>query len=200
MSYQECILASASPRRHEILSWLGIEHTVIPSKAEEPRITNVENLIQVSEFKAKDVYAQQLVIASEAKPSTTGWLILAADTIVYTSATRILGKPRDAAEAASMLEELSGNKHQVSTAITLMQPDGTMRSAVETTVIYFRQLSRKEIQNYIAEYKPYDKAGAYAIQEPASLFIERIEGCYSNVVGLPVALLLKTLEQYYSTR
>ncbi len=187
----QLILASASPRRHEILTRLGIEHEVIASKAEEPRISNVEELISVSEFKARDVYAHTK--GSFALRAQDDYLILSADTIVYTSPTRILGKPQDADEAFNMLQELSGTKHQVSTAITLMNAGGTMRSAIETTTIYFRKLSIEEIQNYISQYKPYDKAGAYAIQEPAALFIEKMEGCYSNVVGLPIPLLLREL-------
>ena len=180
------ILASASPRRSEILKLLGLDFTVIPSKTGEPRISDPSLITSISEFKARDVYQQ---ISGK---QSNNWIILAADTIVYLD-TEILGKPKDQQEAQEMLTKLSGKTHKVATAITLMKLDGSYHSAVETTTVIFRNISQEEIINYINKYQPYDKAGAYAIQEPASLFIERIEGCYSNVVGLPVTLLLKEL-------
>lgn len=191
------ILASASPRRSEILKNIGLEFTVMPSKAEEPRISDPSLITSVSEFKARDVYAQlnqnsSLQLQAQKRDYGHVFAILSADTIVYLD-KEILGKPKNQQEAQEMLTKLSGKTHKVATAITLMKSDGSYHSAIETTTVKFRPITQQEIMNYIENYKPYDKAGAYAIQEPASLFIERIEGCYSNVVGLPVTLLLKEL-------
>lgn len=172
------ILASASPRRQELLSQLGTPFTVLPADIDErhhageaPR----DYVMRMSRTKAQKV-AQQYPEA---------W-VLGADTIV-TIDDRILGKPKDAADAAAMLGSLSGRVHAVMTGLALVQ-HGRGYAAVETvsTHVYFRTLSEADIATYIAAKKPFDKAGAYAIQDQEGVFVERYEGCYTNVVGLPV--------------
>ena len=196
------ILASASPRRAEILSRLALDFIVHASPKAEPLITDIDELENLAKFKAEAVHEELLrtgKINSEGVRNSNNiynkdWLILAADTIVHLDNNIILGKPKDSKEAVEMLSRLSGRKHQVSSAICLMGANGRLKCSREETIIYFRKLSQEEIINYVREFQPFDKAGAYAIQEAASLFIARIEGCYSNVVGLPVGLLLNELE------
>lgn len=180
------ILASASPRRHELLSQLGTPFTVLPADIDEqyhageaPR----DYVMRMSRTKAQEV-AQQYPDA---------W-VLGADTIV-TIDHRILGKPKDAADAAAMLSSLSGRVHAVMTGLALVQ-HGQGYTAVETvsTRIYFRVLSEADILAYIATKKPFDKAGAYAIQDQDGVFVERYEGCYTNVVGLPVQRTVAMLQ------
>ncbi|ETX04138.1 MAG: hypothetical protein ETSY2_30555 [Candidatus Entotheonella gemina] len=172
------ILASASPRRQALLSQLGTPFTVLPADIDErhhagevPR----DYVMRMSRTKAEHV-AQQYPEA---------W-VLGADTIV-TIDERILGKPKDAADAAAMLRSLSGRVHDVMTGLALVH-HGQGYEALETvsTRIYFRSLSEADISTYIAAKKPFDKAGAYAIQDQDGVFVEQYEGCYTNVVGLPL--------------
>jgi septum formation protein len=132
--------------------------------------------------------AEQKALAVTAAPDET---VLGADTTVVIG-DRLLGKPEDAAEAVRMLEALSGQCHQVLTGICLRGPSGMVRDFAATRV-WFTSMTPREIQDYVASGEPLDKAGGYAIQGLGSKFIERIEGCYFNVVGLPVALIYKHL-------
>jgi septum formation protein len=118
--------------------------------------------------------------------------VLGADTTVVLDG-EVLGKPRDAQEAAAMLGRLSGRSHRVLTGVCLISPEGRTETAVETTTVEFRALSRAEIDRYVASGEPMDKAGAYAIQGGAGAFVTRIEGDFDNVVGLPVALVAQLL-------
>ncbi len=172
------ILASASPRRQELLSQLGTPFTVLPADIDErhhageaPR----DYAMRMSRTKAQHV----------ARQHPDAW-VLGADTIV-TMDNRILGKPKDAADAAAMLSSLSGRVHTVMTSLAVLQ-HGRAYMAVDTvnTLVHFRHLSESDITGYIATGEPFDKAGAYAIQGHASVFVDRYEGCYTNVVGLPV--------------
>jgi septum formation protein len=183
VSIQErLLLASASPRRREILQSLGFEFEILPSEVDESEVPwndPVSGARLLAEIKA--------VGAQASRPRKT---IIGADTIVLCEG-KVMGKPGDAAEAVQMLERLSGRMHEVVTGIAVIHPPNIRIVEAESTKVYFRRLLDSEISRYIGTGEPFDKAGAYAIQGYASAFIEKIEGCYFNVVGLPVARLFK---------
>ena len=173
-------LASKSPRRHEILHGLHIPFEYIESPYEE-KISDVENLIP-EEKSAKLASLKAMYAAS----SLTSGLVIGADTIVV-DGNEILGKPKDRNDAKRMLKELSGKEHRVISGIALVDvSNNKIYSHSEITYVYFRNLSEKDIETYLNTDEPYDKAGAYGIQGHAGLFVEKIEGCYFNVVGFPV--------------
>jgi septum formation protein len=180
------ILASASFRRAEILRAAGIPFTVLSSAVDEtpyPGETPHDLVQRLASAKA------ELVAARAVGPA----IIIAADTVV-TLEGRILGKPRSSDDARHMLERLSGRTHAVVTGVALVRlPDVEQLSFVESTLVHFAALSEQEITRYLSSGEPYDKAGAYAIQGRAGRFIPRIEGCYFNVVGLPLARLQHSL-------
>jgi septum formation protein len=182
------ILASASPRRAEILRDAAIHFTVLSSAVDEtpvPGESPHDYVQRVADAKA------ELVAARAVGPA----IIIAADTVV-TLDGRIIGKPHSTEDARQLLEKLSGRKHSVITGVTLIRlPDAERRGFVETTHVHFSVLSHDEITRYLATEEPYDKAGAYAIQGRAGRYIPRIEGCYFNVVGLPLARLTETLAE-----
>lgn len=183
----DIILASASPRRRELLSLIFNDYKVVPSEFDEETVPADlkprEHVVYSSLMKARDV----------AKRNCDS-LIIGADTIVVID-DRILGKPKDSSDAARMLRLLSGRKHQVITGLTLIQ-NNLERSSFECTDVNFRKLSDQIISRYIACGEPMDKAGAYAIQGYGSVLIESIAGCYFNVVGLPLYKLSKMLEEF----
>jgi nucleoside triphosphate pyrophosphatase len=178
------ILASASPRRLELLRAGGIHPEVRPADVDE----------SVHAGEPAEVYACRLArekalavsIQSPDRP------VLGADTVVVVNGL-ILGKPRDSDDATRMLRLLSGRRHDVITGVALVAPDGAsgprVDSRAETTAVEFAPLSDGEIEWYVASGEPMDKAGGYAIQGLASRFVTRVEGSYSNVVGLPIALV-----------
>lgn len=173
------ILASASPRRRSLLEEQGIPFEVHVSGIEErpwPGEPPASYALRNASDKARAVRA--------ARGDSERARILSADTIVVLD-DRILEKPVDAADAARMLESLSGRLHEVITGLVLLEPDGERGRAVRTRV-RFRTLSAGEIERYVASGEPMDKAGAYAIQGGAADFVAAIEGSYTNVVGLPV--------------
>ena len=178
------ILASASPRRAEVLRDAGIAFDVRPSEIDETRRPgeSAQKLVaRLAEAKAR--------AASLAQRREGNCIVIGADTIVEMD-DEIFGKPRDAAHAAEMLGALSGRTHQVLSGIFLLRTaDYATRSAIESTSVTFATLDRAEIENYVATGEPLDKAGAYAIQGHAGRYITKIEGCYFNVVGLPLARL-----------
>ena len=179
------ILASASPRRREILSLAGYTFEVVTSDADEsfPEGTPPERaVIELAQRKAEAV--------AVLRPSDT---IVSADTVVYCDG-RILGKPADAQDAFEMLSLLSGREHSVFTGVTLLTPDREVTFSVETRV-KFRELCEEEIRGYIATGEPLDKAGAYGIQGRGALLAERIDGDFFNVVGLPVSRLNTVLRE-----
>jgi septum formation protein len=181
MDKPEWILASASPRRKEILQQLGMQFHVDPSNAPEPprnpHETPARYALRVACLKAAEV----------AKRHPVG-LILAADTIVVLQ-NSVLGKPRDREDAHHMLKNLSGRWHEVLTGICLMDCyRNHMHSASSRSRVHFRRMSSVEIDWYLNTHEYRDKAGAYGIQGYAALFIDRIEGCYFNIVGFPVAV------------
>ncbi len=178
------ILASSSPRRAEVLRDAGIAFDLRPSDVDETRRPGepAQKLVaRLAEAKAR---AASLAVRGEGD-----FIVIGADTVVELDG-EIFGKPRDAAHAAEMLGMLSGRTHHVLSGVFLLRiPDGATRSAVESTSVTFAPLDRAEIESYVATGEPLDKAGAYAIQGHAGRHIARIEGCYFNVVGLPLARL-----------
>lgn len=192
------ILASKSPRRQEILKNLGIKFEVLVSNFDEKNITSNDfpNIIQYVKELAlnKGLY----VLEKINKELKYEYFIISADTIVVLE-DKILGQPSDETNAKEMLKMLSGKKNQVITGLTLIYMHNDKKEILTTfeiTDVYFKQLTDYEIDRYIKTKEPLDKAGAYGIQGKASLFIEKIDGCYFNVVGLPVMKLSKLFEQF----
>jgi len=178
------VLASASERRREILERLGFEFEVFVTGVNEDGI-----LCPHPTGFAMLAAGRKASEAHEARPDAT---IIAADTIVVCGEAR-LGKPSDGADAAGMLRLLSGRRHEVITGVSVFGPDGTCIGGFEQTHVYFRELSERVIARYIETGEPFGKAGAYAIQGYAASFVEKIDGCYFNVVGLPVNRLFRLL-------
>lgn len=185
------ILASASPRRAEILRNAGFDFEVVPVHADEslrPGEAATDYVRRLAEEKAR-IVARQL--AKDAAGDST--FIIAADTVVVID-NEILGKPSSAANARDMLHRLSGKTHEVYTGLSVLRGNAS-RTVVEMTRVTFVTLSKQEIEDYIATGEPFDKAGAYAIQGQGGNFISRIEGCYFNVMGLPLARLYAILRE-----
>jgi septum formation protein len=182
------ILASASVRRAEILRAAGFSFVVVSSAIDETAFPGESALHLVQRL--ADAKAE-LVAARAVGPA----IVMAADTEVALEG-RVFGKPRSSEDARHMLEKLSGRTHSVVTGVTLIRlPDAERRTFVETTQVHFGVLSDEELTHYVATGEPHDKAGAYAIQGYAGRFIPRIEGCYFNVVGLPLARLCRALNE-----
>jgi septum formation protein len=182
------ILASASPRRAQILRDAGIPFSVLSSAVDETPIPGETPAQMVGRLAAAKA---ELVAARAIGPA----IVMAADTTVALDGV-ILGKPRTSDDARHMLQQLSGRTHSVISGISLIRlPDAEKREFVEITQVHFATLSEDEITQYLASGEPFDKAGAYAIQGLAGRFIPRIEGCYFNVVGLPLARLCKELTE-----
>ena len=180
----QLILASASPRRKELLGLFRIPFTIRVADIDEamdPGKPPFEEVSRVSRLKA---------LAVNREPED---VVIAADTIVVCEG-RVLGKPRTEEEAAQMLALLSGRDHQVMTGCTVLR-GAAAETFTEVTDLHFRSLSRKEIEHYVATGEPMDKAGAYGIQGGAALFCQRMSGDYYNVMGLPVCRLGEVLKQ-----
>jgi nucleoside triphosphate pyrophosphatase len=181
------ILASASPRRRELLRDAGFNFEVRPSQIVE----EIQQGELPEDFVRRTAREKALQIAAS---SPRGGLVLGADTVVVIDG-QTLGKPSDPQDATRMLRLLSGRTHQVHTGICLVRaPDSIEALKHETTLVTFRELDEEEIRQYVESGEPSDKAGAYAIQGLASKFVTRISGCYSNVVGLPIALVYEILK------
>ena len=182
------VLASASPRRRALLEMFHPENLVIvPARGEEaphPELRPDELVTELSRCKAAEVAAR--FAAEDA-------VVIGADTVVVLDGA-VLGKPADAADAARMLRALSGRAHTVFTGVTVIRGGRTLSDAVRTEVV-FRPLSADEIARYIATGEPMDKAGAYGAQGYASLFVERLEGDFFNVMGLPLCALGNLLKR-----
>ncbi len=182
------ILASSSPRRRELLTQAGIPFVVMPGDVDEENAdisgTPAQKAQQLAYLKAMDVARGK------------SGIILGADTIVVCD-DEIFGKPADADDARRMLRKLSGREHLVITGIALINTStGRVSTGYETTKVRFSSLSDREIEAYIESGEPYGKAGAYAIQGRAALFVEGLDGCYSNVVGLPLRRLYRLLQDF----
>jgi septum formation protein len=185
------ILASASPRRRELLTQAGFDFEVHPAHIPEDPLPGEEPIAYVTRLACEKAQAVFTRLA-QAPAAGNDLAVLGADTTV-TLDNQILGKPEDAADAARMLRLLSGRSHRVITGVALVTAKST-EVAAEVTAVRFLTLSEAEIEAYIATGEPMDKAGAYAIQGRAARWIPRIEGCYFNVVGLPLALVAALLE------
>jgi len=182
---RDLVLASNSPRRQEVLRNLGFEFEVVPADVDEGFVDG--------ETFTSHVKRVALLKASAVAGTREGKRIIAADTVVVLG-EEIMGKPRDREDASRMLKALSGVKHRVATGLALIDPVKGEFVECEVTDVYFRMIDDTEIEMYIATGEPMDKAGAYAIQGFASAFVERIDGCFFNVVGLPVGLLFRMLK------
>jgi septum formation protein len=182
------ILASASPRRAQILRDAGIEFEARLAEVEESQRPGEAAEAMVQRLAENKATAGAIGVAGEA-------LVIGADTVVVSEGV-VWGKPADTADARRMLEKLSGRTHKVVTGIALLRlPDRTLRNELETTRVSLAPLSELEIEEYVLSGEPLDKAGGYAIQGRAGRFVTRIEGCYFNVVGLPLARLYGMLAE-----
>lgn len=183
---QPLILASQSPRRKELLEILGIPFSV--------RVPEIDESVRAGE--SPEAYAARVARekATDVASTVSGSVVLSADTVV-TIDNEVLGKPRDRGDAIRMLAKLSGREHRVYTAVCVIdQSRERRREGLESTVVWFKPLTEEDIVGYIDRENVMDKAGAYAIQGFASVFIPRIEGSYSNVMGLPLALVYDFLK------
>lgn len=187
----DIILASGSPRRQEILKNIGLDFKVIKSGADEQVEKGVDPEIcamQLSLLKAADV----------AKTQGKDALVIGADTLVVSPDGEILGKPKDSFDAEKMLSSLSGKKHRVITGVSIVRTfDAKASSFFVSTDVFFKDLSERDISWYIATGEPFDKAGSYGIQGFGAILIEKIEGDYFNVVGLPVSRLVDVLKEEF---
>ncbi len=183
------VLGSASPRRRELLTQAGYTFTVHPAHVPEDPLPGEAPIAYVTRLAREKAQA----VFTELAPRTPGKLqVLGADTTV-TLDNQILAKPEDPADAARMLRLLSGRSHHVITGVAVVTPQAA-EVAAEVTAVRFLTLTDAEIEAYVATGEPMDKAGAYAIQGRAARWIPRIEGCYFNVVGLPLALVTAMLD------
>lgn len=182
---KQLVLASASPRRKWLMEELGVDFTVHPKHVEE---------VYPSDLKREEIplYLSQLKAAAFTEGELEGNVILTADTIVWLN-DRELQKPEDLEDAKRMIRLLSGTSHEVYTALTVRTSEKTI-SDFDRTEVHFRDLTEEEIDYYVNKYQPLDKAGAYGIQEWIGYIgIEKIEGCYFNVMGLPLRKVYKVL-------
>lgn len=187
-SSHKIILASGSPRRKQLLEWAEIAFDVITRNTPEtwpPGMPTIEVPVHIARNKA---FAVQEAIGS-------GPLIIAADTIVVLN-NEIIGKPKDRADAIHILSRLAGNRHEVITGVSILQ-GAREHCFADTTAVWFHNLTTAEIEGYVDRYHPFDKAGAYAIQEWIGVVgIRRIEGDFYNVMGLPVSRVVRAIREF----
>ena len=178
------ILASGSPRRKEILDSMGLSYMVDVSDVDESYSDTPRKMVM-------ELSRRKALAVSKRHPEA---IVLAADTLVFTD--EVLGKPRAAEHARCMLEKRPGNWHSVFMGITLINTrNGKILQDTDETKVHFCSLSQQDVEDYVATGEPLDKAGAYGIQGMGGMLIDRIEGSYSNVVGLPMAMLRNMLRQ-----
>ena len=193
------ILASASPRRKELLEQIGMKFEVRVSEAEEVTQATepAEYVMELSFLKAEDV-AGKIPVMYDARGINQDFVVIGSDTVVAAEG-EILGKPKDKDDARRMIAMLSGKTHQVYTGVTLMifkDERMTRETFYEKTEVTFYEMTEKQIEEYISCPEPYDKAGAYAIQGICSAYIKGINGDYASVVGLPVSRICHELTKY----
>ena len=182
------ILASSSPRRRELLGLLRVPFTIVPSVYEE----DASGADGPHELVRRLALGKALDVAARARNA----VVIGADTIVVLGKT-VLGKPKSATHAREMLRKLSGKAHSVITGFSVIDTESGKRMVcVSETKVYFRKLAPREIAAYVATGEPFDKAGAYAIQGFASVFVEKIAGDYFTIVGLPVSALAQALKKF----
>lgn len=197
----QIILASQSPRRKELLEQIGLEFEICPAKGEEIITKSIpeEVVMELSKQKAEEVAAMVASFGENHKEITTpsDILIIGADTVVAYGG-KILGKPVDEADAKRMLTMLSGNTHSVFTGVTLVLIDKTGRAGelvfYEKTDVKMHDMTEAEIDRYIETGEPMDKAGSYGIQGKCAIYIEKIDGDYNNVAGLPITRIYQELK------
>lgn len=190
---QKLILASGSPRRRELMHYIWKEFQITTSEAEDtvcvPKLSSPEDLpVFLSRVKAEDIASKN-----------PGAIVVGADTVVISPDGEILGKPKDQQDARHMLKKLSGAAHRVVTGVSICQYTGSekrLHSFREITEVVFFPLTDAEIDHYVESNEPMDKAGAYGIQGLGSLLVEKIDGDFFNVVGLPVARLKRELDGF----
>ncbi|GAW93317.1 MAF protein [Calderihabitans maritimus] len=184
----QIVLASASPRRQELLKQIGLDFRVMPSHVTEDK----ELLGTPSELACQLAMAKALSVGEQLRDS----LVLGADTLVVHRGT-VLGKPRTKEEAARMLLQLQGDMHEVITGVALIHLESRKKSIFHvTTRVFFKPLTEREIWAYVASGEPMDKAGGYGIQGLGAALVEKIEGCYFNVVGLPLGRLVEEFKKF----
>ncbi len=193
---RKILLASASPRRAELLTRAGVVFEVLRADYSDIE-TGAPEGADPAEF-ALESARSKLGRALESAAGRPGFIVVCADTVVDADGLT-LGKPADAADARRMLRALSGRAHKVHTGVAFAASDDLLRgsSFVNTTTVTFRALEDDLIAAYVETGEPFDKAGAYGIQERAALFVEKVKGLYSNVVGLPVSALFYALEKTF---
>lgn len=185
---KQIILASSSPRRSELLKQLGLSFRTMTCEVDESAPG------EYMPFQTVELLAVRKAMAA-ARMLEDG-LVIGADTVVVLDG-RVLGKPADPEDAVEMLSRLQGSCHEVYTGVALIDAGiGKVLVDHERTLVHFRNISEREIRSYVATGEPLDKAGAYGIQGLAAIFIKSLEGCYTNVVGLPLARLAEMLEQF----
>ena len=176
------ILASSSPRRRELMAYFGVPFAIIASGASEDAEGSVTDMVrELARRKGLDVFKRYAQLP-----------VLSADTLVCVDGV-VLGKPDTHETAARMLSALAGQWHQVHTGVCLYTPDGLVRERLETTSVLFRKIGEAELSRYAESEEPMDKAGAYAMQGTGSIFIERIDGSPTNVIGLPLCATAELL-------
>jgi len=178
------ILASASPRRHELLAAVDLEFEVIPSPAEEIH----DSTMAMADLCEENARLKAVAISTQYPEAA----VIGADTLVFLDGDA-LGKPKTPDEATSMLRRLSGETHQVCTGVCIAGPGASLKTFHCVTDVLFRELDEPTISNYLAIVNPLDKAGGYGIQDHGEMVISGIEGSYENVMGLPVDLVLEAL-------
>jgi len=179
------VLASGSPRRHQLLDILGIAHDVDPSAIQEASLPG-----ETAETTATRLARDKALDVSQRHP---GRWVLGADTLVVVD-DRVLGKPESAADAESMLSRLQGRDHRVVTAVALVR-DGRVHERQDVTRVWFRRVTPEQIRAYVATGEPLDKAGAYGVQGFGAALVERIDGDFFGVMGLPLRLVVELLDQ-----
>lgn len=198
------ILASASPRRHELLLAAGLNHSVTVSDADE-RVTSkaddgtpyaVHYAAEASRIKGEAVVRSLASSVSE-RAEGVRTFVISADTVVSSDMNEVLGKPKDKKDAAKMIKSLSGGTHYVVGGLTVTEIGGKSVTDTVVTEVKFAALSGSEIEAYVSTSEPYDKAGGYGIQGVASLFAEKVTGDYANVVGISIAALRRILTEKF---
>lgn len=198
------ILASASPRRHELLLAAGLTHSVTVSDADE-RVTSkaddgtpyaVHYAAEASRIKGEAVVRSLASSVSE-RAEGVRTFVISADTVVSSDMNEVLGKPKDKKDAAKMIKSLSGGTHYVVGGLTVTEIGGKSVTDTVVTEVKFAALSGSEIEAYVSTAEPYDKAGGYGIQGVASLFAEKVTGDYANVVGISIAALRRILTEKF---
>ena len=198
------ILASASPRRHELLLAAGLTHSVTVSDADE-RVTSkaddgtpyaVHYAAEASRIKGEAVVRSLASSVSE-RAEGVRTFVISADTVVSSDMNEVLGKPKDKKDAEKMIKSLSGGTHYVVGGLTVTELGGKSVTDTVVTEVKFAALSGSEIEAYVSTAEPYDKAGGYGIQGVASLFAEKVTGDYANVVGISIAALRRILTEKF---